>query len=137
MGESESIVASSAITVAAKSRRNMQAMQGSLDRGDISPRPWFARMADHIWTRKRAAKNLSFHTGAPDRTSRDWASGATECSATILVALLRSEDGGRVLAFVMAGATAPWWRELRRARIVADAYDAQRQRIEQFELALD
>jgi hypothetical protein len=134
MGESESIVASSANSVAAISCREIAAPD---DRGNIlPPAGWFMRMARDLWQRKVAA-HLHFLLGASERTCRAWASGDSEPSASVLVALLRSDQGGRVLAFVMAGATAPWWRELRRARIVADAYDAQRQRIEQFELALE
>lgn len=131
--ESESIVASGATSVAATSCREIASPD---DRGKILPAAgWFARMVRSLWHRKVAA-HLHFLLGASERTCRAWASG-TEPSASIFVALLRSDQGGRVLAFVMAGATAPWWRELRRARIVADAYDAGRQRIEQFELALD
>ena len=133
MGESTSIAGNRSIAVAATSRRNVQP---ATDRGDLSPQ-WFARMCRVLWQRKCAA-HLHLHTHAPERTCRDWASGATEPSAAVLAGLLRSHDGGRVLEVVMSGAGAQWWRELRRARIIADAYDAHHAHVEQqLKLAFD
>jgi hypothetical protein len=135
MGGKESIGSARAIAVAATSRREIQPITV---RGDIPPRMWFAEMCRRLWTRQLAAKSLHFFTDAKERTCRDWSAGAAEPSAGVLACLLRGSDGGRVLELIMVGANAPWWRELCRARIVADAFDASIQRIEQqLELAFD
>jgi hypothetical protein len=91
----------------------------------------FRAMARKLWPKKTAA-HLQFLTTAPERTCHHWAS-AERCDppASLLVTLLRGDEGGRVLDFVMGGSVAPWWLQAQRARIVTDAFDNATSRINQ------
>jgi hypothetical protein len=97
---------------------------------------WFATLARNLWSTKPAA-TLQYLVGIKERTSHAYVSGAREPPASLLVALLRGADCARVLDHVMAGSAAPWWHELRRARIVAAAFDRARVQVdEQLQLGL-
>lgn len=98
-----------------------QQISGLSDRGNILPLAddWFALMGRGLWPLKAAA-HLHHLTGASERTCRAWASGTSEPPSRVLATLLRSDEGPRVLAWLMDGADALWWREhLRALRITA------------------
>lgn len=137
--ESESTAAGSAISVAASSCREIGEPVDGDKNGNILPAAWFAAVIARIWPERQRAKMLKFVTGVrSDRTARAWAAGDAEPSASILAALLRSNVGDRVLGAIMAGSSAPWWRDLREDRIMACAWrDSRRQVEEQLKLALD
>lgn len=87
--------------------------------GNILPGPeWFKRLAHSLWPDKPGAWIRSL-TGFPERTCRSAASGDTEVSSPMLYALLRGEQGGRVLALLMHGCTAQWWLDMERERKLA------------------
>lgn len=139
--ESESIAVASANSVAAASCRESRAIE---IRGNILPEGgWFGRMCHALWKpapgkRSKVPAHLHCLIGGSERTSRAYAAGDAEPGAGVLVQLLRSDQGARVLDFIMDGSAAAWWRELRRARIVAAAFDAAHARIEQqLELQLE
>lgn len=87
-------------------------------RGKILPDgEWFPVMALELWREKVAANLQVFfiqggaESGVSDRTLRSWACGASEPPATRLAFLLRSDDGPRVLAWIMRHDPPRWWRE--------------------------
>jgi hypothetical protein len=82
---------------------------------------WFKRLAETLWPKKPSAC-LQYHTGAKDRAARYWTSGR-EWPAWVLVVLLRSAEGDRVLELVMRGSKAKWWAAHRDARKKAAFYD--------------
>ena len=79
---------------------------------------WFGELARKLWPSKTAA-TLQFLTGRKERQCYSWASGSAEPFASVLVALLRSDDGERVLDRVLSGCGAAWNR-----RRIADRRDA-------------
>lgn len=92
----------------------------------LPPKGWFMHIAHGMWPDKPAAWLRSF-TGFPERTCRSAASGDTEVSGAMLYALLRSDAGGDILARIMDGAGADWYRSLhkyaRAGRCAVAEYD--------------
>lgn len=105
----------SATNVAAISCQEVSETTAIQDRGRELPDLWFARMCRDLWQFKVAA-HLHFVTLRSDRTCRAWAAGDNDANATTLAQLLRTEDGPRVLKWVMDGCDAEWWAKLQRAR---------------------
>jgi hypothetical protein len=138
--ESESIRALPATSAAAASCREVSAKCRTAESGSILPvQSWFADIVRKLWPARQRAKMLCFFTGVrSDRTARAWASGDYEPSASVLGALLRSDEGGRVLNAIMAGSHATWWLQHRRDQIMASAFEQARMQVQQqLEFALD
>ena len=77
--------------------------------GNILPHSeWFARMGRELWQFK-IGSHLECHLGCSDRTARAWASGDNEPPARALALLLRTEDGPRILEWIMRDDPPAWW----------------------------
>jgi hypothetical protein len=104
-----------AINAAAESRHETLPAAAANNRGNILPQAeWFAVMARELWAFKVGA-HLQHHLGYSDRTCRAWGSAESEPPARALALLLRTEDGPRVLAYIMRGSDAEWWAALQAA----------------------
>ena len=77
-------------------------------------------MCRKVWQFKASAA-LHDYTGRSERTCRAWSAGDNDASATALAQLLRSDEGGSVLDYIMQDRAPSWWRELQRARRIAEA----------------
>lgn len=83
----------------------------------LPPDGWFMRAAQSLWGQgeNSPAKWLRSLTGFPERTCRSAVSGDTDVSSAMLYALLRGEQGERVLGKLMEGSKIAWWIDLQRA----------------------
>jgi hypothetical protein len=102
----------------------------SSDSGDRSR--WFVPLAKKLWPSKTAAA-IEFLTGARERQCYRYASGAQEPPSTLIVDLLRSEDGARVLNEILRGSKSKWVRDFRRAQAALPLLDQWKQ----LDLAVD
>jgi len=98
---------------AAESCRDSSALP---DRGKILPQAeWFAVMARELWHFKVPA-HIHNHTGYSERTCRAWAAAESEPPARVLALLLRTDDGPRVLEYIMRNSDVRWWLLVCQAR---------------------
>lgn len=67
----------------------------------------------------KADLEIALRANVTQRTAERWLAGADTLNAEILVALLRSDIGGDLLAALMSDAAAPWWTGFRRHLEVA------------------
>lgn len=80
--------------------------------GTILPQAeWFAVMGRELWQFKIGA-HLECHLGCSERTARAWGSGTHEPPARALAMLLRTDDGPRILEYLMRDSPPPWWTDL-------------------------
>lgn len=93
---------------------------------------WFPGLAKWLSPTKPATY-VHYISGEPERSCYAWVEGKNDPPARTLIRMLQSDDGWRVLEYIMRGCKQPWWREVLRARECAAAYE---QRREQFELNL-
>jgi len=95
----------------------------------LQSREWFAVMSLELWHQKVAAHLALFVQGGgqecSERTLYDWSSGKHEPPSRILVGLLRSSDGNRVLAWVMRDCEQTWWQAHQRAERIYNALQAE------------
>lgn len=84
---------------------------------------WFVRIVRSLVGRKPATA-LHYITGFSERHCHRYAIGETRPPGYFLRALLRSEQGWQFLAALMDGAEPKWWREVLRAKRLAEAIDA-------------
>jgi hypothetical protein len=92
-----------------------------------SPR-WFAELARFLSKTKPSA-TIQYLTGEPERTCQTWTADCAKPAipkADVLVKLLRSGEGRRVLDHIMRGCKEPWWRDVRAAWI---DYEEERKKI--------
>lgn len=61
--------------------------------------------------------------GRSDRTARAWATGESEPPASVLLALLLSDHGWRVLDYLLCGLVIVWWARVTRALRISDQVD--------------
>jgi len=94
---------------------------------------WFPGLAKFLAPIKTAAA-IHFLTKEPERTCYEWVRGKFDPPSRILIRLLHTDQGWRVLEFIMRGCKEKWWLEVQRARIASKAYDAA---VEQLSLNLD
>jgi hypothetical protein len=87
---------------------------------------WFSALADSLWKPKPAAA-LDHFTSAKLHQCYRYASGRQEPPGLLIVELLQSSDGGRVLNHVMRGSTAAWWRQYQFALAALPAVEQLRQ----------
>ena len=82
----------------------------------LPPDKWFMHLAHRLWGQgdNRPAKWLRYLTGFPERSCRAYARGEVEVSP-LLYALIRGEQGNRVVDDIMRGSQATWWLEQQRA----------------------
>lgn len=69
---------------------------------------WFVSLSKTVFPAK-PVQSIACYTGTPARTASRWVSGDVDPPSRILVKLLRSDQGWRVLAHVMRDSTQPWW----------------------------
>lgn len=93
------------------------------------PDKWFPGLAKSLSKDKPAAA-IHHLTGERERTCYDWCAGAVDPPARAVIKLLHSEVGWHVLEFLMRGSTQAWWREVKRARECARAFDQASQQLE-------
>ncbi len=64
---------------------------------------------------------LSFLARIPERTAYRYAQGERFPPGFVIRTLLRSDGGWQWLSALMEGSNATWWRDLQRARRIAEA----------------
>lgn len=84
---------------------------------DHSEPRWFGLLCHHLWPTKPWLM-LMQRAGLKERTAHNYAGGSTPPPATVLVALLRSVEGYRVLAAIVEPSSPTWWLELQRHRSI-------------------
>lgn len=87
---------------------------------------WFSRLCERLWRDKPAAA-LDHLTSAELHQCYRYASGRQEPPATLIVELLRSPDGGRLLDQIVAGSKSKWVRDFRRAQAALPLLDQWKQ----------
>lgn len=90
---------------------------------------WFPGLAK-ILSPKKPAATLHYLTAEPERTCYEWVRGKFDPPSRVLIRLLHTDQGWRVLEYLMAGCKQPWWIELRTARECSRAYEARRKQME-------
>jgi hypothetical protein len=111
-------------------RNEIRASNASAADCKVFPRPaeiaasckWFPGLANSLWSKKPAA-TVHYLTDEPERTCYEWVRGKFDPPSRVLVRLLRTDQGWRVLEYLMRGTKEPWWVEVRRARAASKAYD--------------
>lgn len=85
---------------------------------------WFAIMCRELWG-ANASKELHFVLSDrwSERTYRGWTSGDNEPPASALAALIASEHGFRIVAWIVRDAFAGWWSKMQRALRIAAQID--------------
>ena len=96
---------------------------------------WFAALAKKLWPKKPAA-SVQYLTGAKERACHYWIAGR-EPPGSVIVKLLHSNDGERVLDQIMRGCKADWWKQHKSAEAKAALIDSLKVSIEQLSLNLD
>lgn len=125
MGVSVSVAADEASEVVASSCIELSVVAGSCK--------WFPGLAKFLSPKKPAAA-IHFLTNEPERTCYEWVRGKFDPPSRVIIRLLHSDQGWRVLEYLMRGCKEPWWLSLQRAQIASKAYDAA---VEQLSLNLD
>lgn len=90
---------------------------------------WFPGLSKKLWPGKPAAA-VHHLTKEPERSCYAWVEGKNDPPARALLRLLDSDQGWRVLEYLMRGSKQAWWRETARARRCADAYEREREQLE-------
>lgn len=120
-----------AISTAADSCHRQHATDAShAQRQHLAEPLWFALMCRALWP-ENAPKELQFilansarpSLGRSDRTARAWATGESEPPVSVLLALLLSDHGWRVLEYLLGATVLGWWTRLTRALRIADQVD--------------
>ena len=93
---------------------------------------WFPGLAKFV-SPKKPAPIIAYLTGEPERTCYEWVRGKFDPPSRVIIRLLHSDQGWRVLEYLMRGCKQPWWLDTVRARRCAAAYEQER---EQFSLDL-
>jgi len=83
---------------------------------------WFPALAKFLSPNKPAAA-VHYLTSEPERTCYEWVRGKFDPPSRVLLRLLHTDQGWRVLEFIMRGCKQPWWHEVVRARACAAAFD--------------
>lgn len=83
---------------------------------------WFPGLAKFLSANKPAA-TLRYLTSEPERTCYEWVRGKFDPPSRVLIKLLHTDQGWRVLEYLMRGCKQPWWRDVVRARACAAAFD--------------
>ncbi len=89
---------------------------------------WLPALAKSLWPAKPAA-TLHFLTEAPERTCYEWVRGKVDPPSRVVIKLLRSDQGWRVLEYIMRDNSQRWWLETVRARECSQAYEARREQL--------
>lgn len=110
-------------TISTESNRSISTAATSRQRWQHLAEPlWFALMCRELWS-TNGPKELQFVLGDrwSERTYRGWTSGDNEPPASALAALIASDYGFRIVAWIVRDAFAGWWGNMQRAlRIAAD-----------------
>lgn len=97
--------------------------------------PLIVRVARALWPSKTEME-LAVRTGASPRMCRYWLAQRYDLSADHLAALLRSDDGLKILEAIMGDAKPVWWKRFRRTVGMANlraAIEQQRKALEHLE----
>lgn len=76
---------------------------------------WFPGLAKKLWPGKPAAA-VHHLTKEPERSCYAWIEGKNDPPARALLRLLDTDQGWRVLEYLMRDSKQPWWLETVRAR---------------------
>lgn len=98
------------------SATDIVASTGRLGRQKLPKRRFFELVND-LWPIKGAVA-ITQYSDVPDRTARNYQSGHSEASWSVLHDLLRGDEGYRVLKWIMAGSTTTWWAVIEHERAV-------------------
>jgi hypothetical protein len=107
---------------------NFAGDQSVLMVGPIGPRKpiyaaneWFMLLADALWKPKAPAAvcDLAELDEDEDRKCRKWTSGFNEPPGWLVVRLLRSPEGYRVLNYIMEPSPPTWWLVIQQERELA------------------
>lgn len=90
---------------------------------------WLPGLANFLWPKKPAA-TIHFLTDEPERTCYEWVRGKFDPPSRVLVKLLHTDQGWRVLEYLMRGCKQDWWLSLRAAKECAGAYESRRREIQ-------
>lgn len=104
--------------------------RGPTDKFVAECKKWMPLLASGLWTNKAPNTIHDLIGGdvvASLRTCYAWCAGTNEPHGFIVLKLLHSEQGWRVLEFLMRGCEQPWWIDLRRAHYCAAAYERERE----------
>ena len=129
MSRQESISTEDAIALPSESCREILADSYAIALQEIASGSyrggsgWFAALARFLWGDKKQANALYCLVPLKESTSYAYVAGRAEPPAWLLVALLRSDDGGRILDWIMQDAEPRWWRLLKRARRAVAIFD--------------
>jgi hypothetical protein len=88
------------------------------DSGNNLPDLCFAIVVRDVWGVK-APMAIHTYTGTPERTARHWSSGAGDSTAQIVIGLIRSVEGYRLLSRIMRDDPPDWWRNMQRLLALA------------------
>lgn len=104
----------------------------TLTRKSLQTNSIVMRVARGLWPTK-TAQELAYRTSTSERMARYWLSQRYDLSADDLTALLRSEEGFKILEAIMGQARPIWWRRFKRKT----KREHLREQIKQFELELE
>ena len=86
---------------------------------------WFPGLAKFV-SAKKPAPIIAYLTGEPERTCYEWVRGKFDPPSRVIIRLLHSEQGWRILEYLMRGCKQPWWLLVVEAREFVAAGDAAR-----------
>jgi hypothetical protein len=89
---------------------------------DCADALWFGRLSHEIWPTKPWLM-LMQRAGVKERSAHNYADGTTPPPASVLVALLRSVEGYRILKKLMEPAAPDWWVNVEHAMEIKRAID--------------
>lgn len=76
---------------------------------------WFPGLAKWLSATKPATL-IHYLSGEPERSCYGWVEGRSDPPSRALVTMLRSDEGWRILEYLMRGSEQPWWLETKKAR---------------------
>lgn len=94
------------------------------------PCKWFSGLAKFLSPNKPAAA-IHYLTDEPERTCYEWVRGKFDPPSRVVIKLLHTDQGWRVLDYLMRGSREPWWQEVVEAREGMLASDARRAEVRQ------
>lgn len=90
-------------------------------------RKWFPSLSKDLWPGKTAA-SVHVIVREPERSCYDWVAGKCDPPARVFIRMLHSDQGWRVLEYLMDGCKQRWWLDLvedrRKARILDRTVEA-------------
>lgn len=89
---------------------------------------WFPGLAKRLWPDKTAAA-VHHLTKETERSCYAWVEGKNDPPARALLRLLDTDQGWRILEYLLRGCKQRWWLETVRARECSLAYETRREQL--------